>query len=96
MLELYQDDMRVGEVYAVHLDGDSSPEGHRWHLCEETQCAKTLHIYTERAAKDLQLGSTCTLREADRILDLVVTATFDLRDHGMVKASQIRTEEAQQ
>jgi hypothetical protein len=96
MLELYHNEVRIGEVYAMHLDGDSSPEGHRYHLCDDTQSAKTLHIYTERPAKDLELGSICSLKENDSILRLLVTATYDLRDHGMVKAEQIKTEEAQQ
>ena len=90
MLELHSNGERVGQVYAMHLDGDSSPQGHRYQLSDDVQAARRLDIYTELAAKSLMIGSACTLVEGEKSLALVIREAFDLRDHVLIKATPHR------
>ena len=87
MIDIHHNGERVGSVLALHLNGDSSLAGHRYHLCEEVRVASKLDIYADSAAKDIPCGSELTLVEDEQTLRLFAQAVFDLRDHALIKAT---------
>ena len=86
MITLSQNSVSIGEVYAMHLEGDASPKGHRYHLSPEIEAAHSIDIYTVRKAKDLKPESICIISEEGIHIRIKVVAAFDLRVESLVKA----------
>ena len=77
-------------VYAIHLDGDSSPGGHRYSLCPELFAATRLDIFCGQTVLPMRPDDRCSLVDGTHEMEALVIESFDLRDHALIRCHPIK------